>query len=903
MVHSVKASYSGEGYNDQWDEYDPYPLTPQRSNSSSNYKSAAKPAGLNGKNGNPFDRNEYHSPPEETASFTMALNTKMRAQNHDSVGRHLLYETALLETNSYEILTLEDVEELKKESTRLQSGIDGAKRKLALESKVKAAATNLQRLYSSDQSRADSPQHPDSPKRARKSLLSGRQRSGSTASTEGKTLSQTESELAESTRKVDELNETIKSLLDRRQVVERKLLRHTAAVLAEQQNANTDGGANGSREDDTDDASTYSPDEFDGIRDILLSKSSSSGGKLQKRGNLQGEHEQQLQSMQTRLEHLNEQLRSVISEASQTRGVSPAPEPHYTPVDDNDPAAKLSSDFDRFENNLRALQQEQYDAKKHYAHIQETSYQTRNAVEEQLEELNAQLYNTLTLSPAAQSITDLQEPPKATGHGYQPQLAYLEESFLNIEQLLRRHTDELQSARGNGEDEEKTEAQSKKLDEYEATIGGLWEIMQNEQSLLRTPPIDEGRFSGAEPVPRSPLTDSFSLPAFSSRVQHLFNRATAAHEQQDILRRQIQQQRELNGRSDAEKDRQVEELTTKHEQLVASGEQMQDELAKSMAQHKQAETEVNQLKAELLNVENEFTELRRTAELKHQEREEMARQLQAQQEHTGHLQQEIQELEAQAANIESNSSQHAELTAQLTAANAAREQAEQKHAAAMKEMEQVETEVVRLSTELTMAKAELDGAYGSRAERAKEAQGSEIQVLIERNAEITSELAALRAERSDNSRVQALEQELQAMTADFQELTREALQQEHERGQLDSLIDGLRDRCEALEGQLSDERVRWIGVKSPNTPMNGERGSTIMPAREPTSMQVMRSEFKKMMRETRAEGVRLLRVCCSVCLIDTFLRLLLTLISFSDRARRKTQTRSRNPPAQKQQQQ
>lgn len=862
MVHSVKASYSGEGYNDQWDEYDPYPLTPQRSNSSSNYKAAAKPAGLNGKNGNPFDRNEYHSPPEETASFTMALNTKMRAQNHDSVGRHLLYETALLETNSYEILTLEDVEELKKESTRLQSGIDGAKRKLALESKVKAAATNLQRLYSGDQNRADSPQHPDSPKRARKSLLSGRQRSGSTASTEGKTLSQTESELAESTRKVDELNETIKSLLDRRQVVERKLLRHTAAVLAEQQNANTDGGANGSREDDTDDASTYSPDEFDGIRDILLSKSSSSGGKLQKRGNLQGEHEQQLQSMQTRLEHLNEQLRSVISEASQTRGVSPAPEPHYTPVDDNDPAAKLSSDFDRFENNLRALQQEQQDAKKHYAHVQETSYQTRNAVEEQLEELNAQLYNTLTLSPAAQSITDLQEPPKANGHGYQPQLAYLEESFLNIEQLLRRHTDELQSARGNGEDEEKTEAQSKKLDEYEATIGGLWEIMQNEQSLLRTPPIDEGRFSGTEPVPRSPLTDSFSLPAFSSRVQHLFNRATAAHEQQDILRRQIQQQRELNGRSDAEKDRQVEELTTKHEQLVASGEQMQDELAKSMAQHKQAETEVNQLKAELLNVENEFTELRRTAELKHQEREEMARQLQAQQEHTGHLQQEIQELEAQAASIESHSSQHAELTAQLTAANAAREQAEQKHAAAMKEMEQVETEVVRLSTELTMAKAELDGAYGSRAERAKEAQGSEIQVLIERNAEITSELAALRAERSDNSRVQALEQELQAMTADFQELTREALQQEHERGQLDSLIDGLRDRCEALEGQLSDERVRWIGVKSPNTPMNGERGSTIMPAREPTSMQVMRSEFKKMMRETRAEGVRLLRVCC-----------------------------------------
>jgi predicted nucleic acid-binding Zn-ribbon protein len=182
-------------------------------------------------------------------------------------------------------------------------------------------------------------------------------------------------------------------------------------------------------------------------------------------------------------------------------------------------------------------------------------------------------------------------------------------------------------------------------------------------------------------------------------------------------------------------------------------------------------------------------------------------------------------------------------------------------------MEQVESEVVRLSTELTMAKAELDASYGSRAERAKEAQGSEIQVLSQRNAEITSELAALRAERGDSSHAKALEAELQAMTVDFQDLTREALQMEHERGQLDSLIDGLRDRCEALEGQLSDERVRWIGTKSPGGPAGGpaagERTSAL-PVRETTSVMVMRQEFKKMMRETRAEGVRLLRVSLAI---------------------------------------
>jgi chromosome segregation ATPase len=674
-------------------------------------------------------------------------------------------------------------------------------------------------------------------------------------------LSQTGNELATSTRKVDELNETIKSLLERRQNAERKLLRHTAAVLAEQQSKQSDETAAAIRAVDDDDANVYSPDEFDGIRDILLGKPAHTVNKLQKRGNpqkMQEDHEQQLHSMQTRLERLNDQLRNVISEASKTRGVSLAPEPTYNSIDAEDATARLNSDFDRLENNLRVLQQEQQDTKTHYAHIQESSYQTRNDVEEQLHGLNTQLYNILVLSPAAQSIADLEEPPNATGHGYQPQLAYLEESFLNIDQILRRQK-ELDGDESPKDAGAISPAQSKKLDEYEATIGGLWEIMQAEQSLLRTPTVDEGRFSAIENAPRSPLSDSFSLPAFSSRVQHLFNRASSANEQHDILRRQIQQQRDLNGKSDAEKDRHVEELTCKYEQLIASGQQMQDELAKYMAQHQQAETEASQLKAELLNVENEFAELRRTAELRHQEREEMARQLQAQQERTGHLQQEIQELEAQAANMESGSAKHADLAGELATANAARQEAEQRHAAAIKEMEQVESEVVRLSTELTMAKAELDAAYGSRAERAKEAKGSEIQVLAERNAEITAELAALRAERGDNSRVNALEHELQAMTGDFQDLTREALQMEHERGQLDSLIDGLRDRCESLEGQLSDERVRWIGVKSPGDTAPGERNSAL-PVRETTSVMVMRQEFKRMMRETRAEGVRLLKV-------------------------------------------
>ena len=46
-------------------------------------------------------------------------------------------------------------------------------------------------------------------------------------------------------------------------------------------------------------------------------------------------------------------------------------------------------------------------------------------------------------------------------------------------------------------------------------------------------------------------------------------------------------------------------------------------------------------------------------------------------------------------------------------------------------------------------------------------------------------------------------------------MTKESLDMEKERQQLDGLIDSLRDRCEGLEAQLSEQKVRWLGVRSP----------------------------------------------------------------------------------------
>ncbi|OQO11255.1 hypothetical protein B0A48_05511 [Cryoendolithus antarcticus] len=902
MANGAYGGHDDEGYGT-------YPST-NRTNSAG-WKPSPAPAQTNGyANGN-FD---YNTPLEERSSHQISLNTRVRSQGKDPVTKHLLHETALLDTQGFEILTIQEVDALKKEGERLRTRLEAAQRQLAFESKVRDAAQNLTRLYSygSSKGRADTPQSPDSPKRPRRSLLG--QRRPSSSSIESKSLGQAEEEVASSTRKVDELNETIKKLLDRRQIVERKLLQHTAAVLAQKKDEHAEAATNGhfdhERERDSRASSIYSPDEFDGIRDILCGAPVHSSNRLQKRvtsRKLQEEHEEQLHGMQMRLEQLNDQLRSVISEAGRSRGVEVPPEPRYGQVGQDDPAGKLTTDFDRLENNLRHLQQEQHETSTHVARVEEHAHRTVSSVEEQLEGLNTQLHNTLLLSSAA-TLPDLQEPPEVTGQDYQPQLTYLEECFGNVEHLLRQHNDDLREARESGqhasrelegarngaarEIEEangKLAVHTKKVNEYDATLGGLWEILQSDAAGARG--MDAEDTSNADDAaPVVSAKESFSLPAFNSRVQHLFDRAMSAREQQDILRRQVQQQRELNGKSDAEKDRQLEELNKKNASLVATHGSLQDELAKAMANHTQSESEVGHLRAEFLNVENELEQLRRTADTKGAEREEMARSLQTHQSTAAALQEKVDNLEAQVAELiddariftvesdaqlKNSEAKHADLTTQLTAATSAREAAETKHITASTEMQNLENEVVRLTTELAMAKAELDGAYGSRAERAKEAQASEVQALNERNVAVTAEVATLRSTNAelerelssfrsappqDTERTKVLETELTALTSDFQDLTRESLQLEHERTQLDYLIDGLRDRVEALEGQLSDEKVRWLGIKSPATAGPGGRESVMGRAGgEGVSVMVLRQEFKRMMRETRAEGVRALR--------------------------------------------
>ncbi|RAL17521.1 involucrin repeat protein [Aspergillus homomorphus CBS 101889] len=182
----------------------------------------------------------------------------------------------------------------------------------------------------------------------------------------------------------------------------------------------------------------------------------------------------------------------------------------------------------------------------------------------------------------------------------------------------------------------------------------------------------------------------------------------------------------------------------------------------------------------------------------------------------------------------------------------ARAEAENNSSRLQAELREMEGEVVRAQTELTMAKAELDGAYGSRAQRAADIAANpaiqrEFDELNTRNLELAEELAALKAGKPGSSdlqhRVDLLERELRDTVDDYEVMTKASIEFEKEREQFEGVIDTLRDRCEQLETQLNEERINWMG--------SGRDGH------ETTSTMVLKNEFKKMMRDTRSENLKI----------------------------------------------
>lgn len=803
----------------------------------------------------------------------------------DPVTMHLLMETALGDSQQYEILSFEEIDNLKKQLSFLSNRIEATKRKLVLEIKLRDAALSLDRLHSVNGRESIGGGAGTSPRKHRRSMLGSR---GSNS----EMLSQADHEMTTSTRKCDDLAQELWRLEKRAQEVQRRLLEHTAGILQMTHNGfpkdrslpspdsvpdHSNGNdispyLNGAQ--DFDDRSFYQTldamlDIRGGERNIESSRSTQ-------------EFEQQTQfilNTERRLEDFNKRLRDSITQTNQRTKDPPVP-PTRLSDNNEDPAAALQEQLNYLEKGFEMIQEDQNNA---LQSAKRSVYKT----EERLEDLNTQIHGMIIRGNKDQNM-QYPLPPEMSGHNSVAQIFYLEEGLDKLEQTLQRLNDKIDALSS------KSTVHDEKAQQFETVCLGLWDIiLAGEKGSGQR---GQGQLTGGsnESIESQSTNSTFSLPDFSAKVQSLCTRFTELQEQKDILTTQVQQQRSLNSRSDAEKDARLADLTAELDEVKRSLEDKNGELQSSKGELAQLEVALGAARQDVAFREKQkgINESALVAEqnARREAEEHLFADLQTKQDEIAKLEADLQEFkddsgithaemlgklgesEAHIRSLTSQLDSHSrEMENRQASENLLRESVSQKSSElekTQKEMQNLEAEMVRLRTELTVAKAELDGAYGTRAQRAAEVASNpalqkELDDLNGKNAILASDLATLKAQHKNigdendamAERIQVLRRELSETIAEYEVMTKLSIEFEKEREQLESALDRLRDRCESLETELSDEKVCWLGVKSPGS-SGGKDGN----APGTTSTTILKNEFRKIMKETRAELMKNLKV-------------------------------------------
>lgn len=817
---------------------------------------------------------------------------------NDPVTMYMLAETAIGDSRDYEVLSLEEMEELKKEYTFLSGRIDGARRKLALEMKLRDAAKSLSKLYNPKSSRTSEEYDPNSSPKSRRSRHSLFGRRGS------ETHDKSDEELAASTRKCEALAQDLWKLENRAQEVHRRLLEHTAGVLQMTHKGLKKNVKNGVPQSPESMNGNHTRDSIEDFDDRSLYQSSNYLDGYNGYGN-DADHANgsgpmsvgldAIQNTERKLESLSTQMRNAVMRSNPDYYLDPVPQAASNggPVN---PTATVEAHLAYIANGLGILGTLPAGASR-AADMGDDS-------EHSVSEINARMYKIVADSGISRGPT--LAPPPAIGSGLQEHVSYL---TTGIDSLQHRF-DGLLEQKGilTTQIQQQRELNSKSDAERDAHIGDLveqlararkeYELSEREGQATRdeldlvNQQLEAAREEASHHQQRSLSRDDDESGALAperearERAEAEVSRLTTALQHLQSGDGRHKEAREVNERAESEiarlqgvienlhreADEKAEEVTeARHraEQQVAQMEEAMQQIRnesdnrirEATISQEQAQSEVALLEAMVAQSNNEVdpqvreaTEARGIAEQRVLELEGALQQIRNEtderiREHTdshAHAQSEVARLQAI---IEQSSSD----------VDPARTEAEANAARLQEEFTELESEYVRAQTELTMAKAELDSAQGTRSQRAaaNPAFQKEFEELNTRNIELATELAGLKAGRPGDSnaqrRVETLERELRETVDDYEAMTKASIEFEKEREGFEGVIDQLRDRCEQLETQLNEERISWMGL---NSPTSGGRDSTS----ETTSTMVLKNEFKRMMRDTRIENMKILKV-------------------------------------------
>ncbi|XXG97535.1 Protein SOSEKI 1 [Hypoxylon texense] len=717
----------------------------------------------------------------------------------DPVQVHLLTETALLDSKEYEILSQEEVDDLKKQCQILNQRIEQTRSNLAIQSKYRDAAISMSKLYSP--SRGD---------HTRKSLL-GHRHSGSTEAAR-----EAEHELNTIQNRCEELASELWALEKRAMEPQRRLLQHTAGILqlthkstkttahspkvplvngvpaSPESMYTTSIGRDSINLDFLEDGFTF--DEASLYRsfdqsDMFNDRARQNTIEIPMKSPIR-EQTKQLTEESGRLREENRELRaqtdSLLSEINELRGQGsdqwklisdtegkledynrqlreiivssdPARNSNYRapPSGRLEPGDMIGSHLDYLRNGLVAIAEGQ-----------------GNSLEmaEKIQALNAQIQEVLL----GANINHL--PPPDVYLGVDEQLDYMQDSLRIVEEELRQALD---ATNVNSADKGKSE-------QFETVLMGLWDIIQagyadirQRKQERRKARLEKGLEPDEEDVSDGEsfdLEEPYSLSAFSTKIQWLYTQATKLQEQKGVLKRQIKQQRELNSRSDSEKDQALKDKI--------------DELEEARASLHQAGKETDNVRLQLTRALEDLEKLQQGRSEESAAIDEAREQLQERNAKIASLEssaRDVQErLAAAEANVEAITAQLQEANDAKNAAIKAVEEKEKELKAKEDELHEMTGMVAEFKMEATLAKAELDGAYGSRKERAAEV------AALHNN----SESAKMQ------NRMNSLEKELKATAQDLADVVKQSLESEKKIGELEDEL----DRVRAERSKIKDEK-------------------------------------------------------------------------------------------------
>ncbi|EFQ33378.1 involucrin repeat protein [Colletotrichum graminicola M1.001] len=847
----------------------------------------------------------------------------------DPIQVHLLTETALTDSKQYRILSQEEVDGAKKQIQSLSLRVEQTRANLAIQTKYRDAAISMAKLYT----------QPEAGRR--RSLL------GNNRNSMGESLREAEAERQASEKRVEDLSNELRNLEQRLMESQRNLLEHTAGILqlthraskkpASQLPAQMMNGIPGSPEslyaysngrNSLEPAGDGSFDE-DGPYQNLNNENMSRGqakvsplnippkapnreqdtqlqqeaeklreenARLQSQTDALGaeidglkrEKAQRLQSVsdtERKLTTFNNSLREVIINFNPTKNGGFRAPPSIATDASVEPGTALGSQLEYLEAGLSAVREEQELQGQSSGALQEAEAAAGEAsialsqTESRLDDLNQQLRDILVAVDPSY--------PDVANSGLDSQFDWLQRAISVVDEEMKK-TAGLSAVKKQDEEQ------------VEAALVGLWETIQSgfvniqkQKADRRRTRMEQGVSENEDDMSEDEAVDTtepYSLSAFSAKVQWLYRQATSLKEQKSVLKRQIKQQRELNSKSDSQRD---EELRAKQEQLEQlRAAQMRSEEEKTL-ELTLKQDQLDQLRSLLERSEEEVAEAQEKLAKTQKEAEAAMTTRMANESSAAKTQDEIKQRDAKIASLEASTKEAqttlaslntnvqelndklsraneeiALLTTKLAGAEKAAVEKQQEVAAKDKEVKEKEEEldrfnmmIVELKTELTIAQAELDGAYGSRKERAD--QAAAIKSSVEA-AQLKTEVDRLKEELSSTLK------ELESITAETIKAEREKFDVESKlddalavKSNLEGEISSLKDQLEAevdnsrvklakLQEELDSERLKV-------TPGAGARGAgaSMLSEQFRTTMREERKKFQEDLREEQGKRRKL----------------------------------------------